>query len=66
MDLLGIALIIITVVGSVHVVCERGKMAGIFEGRQQILKENLKNVELQRVKFDSELETVMSKISNYK
>ena len=50
---------------SVHVVYERGKMAGIFEGRQQILKENLKDIELQRVKFDSELETVMSKISNY-
>ncbi len=65
MDLLGIALIIITVVGSVHIVYERGKQAGISEGRQQILRENLKKAELQRINFDDELETVMTKISNY-
>lgn len=62
MDLLGITLIIITVVISVHVVYERGKQAGMSEGRQQILVENLKKAELQQTNFDSEFKDVMTKI----
>jgi hypothetical protein len=65
MDLLGIALIIITVVGSVHVVYERGKQAGMSEGRQQILVENLQKAELQKTNFDDELKVVMTKIGSY-
>jgi hypothetical protein len=64
MDLLGIALIIITVVVSVHVVYERGKQAGVSEGRQQILHENVKRAHLNKEKFDNDLETVMSKINS--
>ena len=65
MELLGIALIIITVVVSVHVVYERGKVAGIFEGRQQILQENLKKAEMEKSKFDVELKKVMTQLNSY-
>lgn len=63
MDLLGIALIIITVVGSVHIVYEKGKQAGISHGRQEILLENLKRTQLDKQKFDVELKNVMAKIN---
>jgi hypothetical protein len=62
MDLLGIALIIITIVASIHVVYEKGKKAGESYGRQQILVENLKKAELQKTDFDSEFKDVMTKI----
>lgn len=62
MDFLGIALIIITVIVSVHVVYERGKQAGTFNGRQQILQENLQRAEKERTKFDIELKNVMEKL----
>ena len=65
MEFIEISLIIITVIFSVHSVYERGKLAGILQGREQILRENLRKAELQKVEFDTELETVMTKISNY-
>ena len=49
MDYIGIALIILTTVGSVHFVYTRafklGKEAGINEGRIQVLQENLNRLD---------------------
>ena len=55
MEFLGIALIIITVVVSVHIVYEKGKTAGIIEGRKQILEENIKRLEVEILKFNNDL-----------
>lgn len=62
MEFLGIALIIITTIVSVHVVYEKGKQAGETTGRQQILIENLKKSEIQQSKFDKELKNTMAKL----
>jgi hypothetical protein len=62
MEFLGIALIIITTIISVHVVYEKGKQAGEVLGRQQILVENLKKSEIQQSKFDRELKNTMTKL----
>ena len=65
MDFLGIATIVITVIVSVHIVYERGKQAGVFDGRQQILQENLLKADMEKSKFDVELKEVMTKLGSY-
>jgi len=59
MDYMGIAFIIITVVICVHIVYERGKKEGQYEGRMQILQENLKKAEFAQKKSDLKLVSKM-------
>ncbi len=65
MEFLGIALIIITVMISVHVVYEHGKKAGMSDGRREILQENLHRAEAEKINFDKDFKENMAKIGVY-
>ena len=63
MNFIGIALIILVVVGSVHfvhrVAFKQGKKAGIELGRMQVLEEDIKRASIQVREHDDVMESLV-------
>jgi len=62
MDYIGIALIILVVVGSVHFVYKNGISTGIEKGRMEILNENVKRVQCQTKEHDKHMESLVNNL----